>query len=748
MTSRRILAFYAALAISTAFYPVLRGRLPVPAGTAPLLLPDGLPPIARNDELADVAMQFLPWTRAVAEAYSHMRMPFRFAGNGCGVPLWANPQAQAATPTTLAALLLPLPWAAGAAAAFKLLLAAVGGFFFLRCRGTSAPAACWGGLAYGFSLHMTAWMHFPDTWPAALLPWVLTALDRLARGLSGGFPATLLGILLLLLGGYPETEFFVAVAGAVFFLFVLKGERLTLQNRLGRLGTAIAAALLALGLTGAYTLPATLALVRSERSFQVARSLATPRPAFRPGEILSLPTYWEVSRFWLVPEAQGNPRDQDKFGSYSFAGRASGFSGVLIAAFAIAAFFWRRAPPAIVWTRRALVGLALYILWYPPLTDLLQATPGLREVAAHLTTNRANSVAVLLLALLAAAAFDRLQRGDGLRAARLGTAVALLATLFVIAEYARVSTRPPLTAWRAISFILPVLLLATTLALLRAPATARRRQVLYAVLLLGTCVDLLRIGARFNPGTQPDDYFPLTPAVRAIRDASRGGRLASDEAFLAGFASMYGIQDIRVHGVTASGQYVDILTATVGYTGRAEYPGRVMRLDAPFLDFLNVRARLGPGSALAARATPAAVFPERLIRVTDARSLQESLSQGTDFLRNAFAIGSGEERFRGGAEILAFESPRPEQIRVRVRADVPRLLAVPETDDGGWRAEGNGSALETLTVNGAFLGIRVPAGETVIVCRYVPPGFRTGLVLSTVSALLLAVLAVARRRSG
>ncbi len=747
LTSRRILAFYAALAISTAFYPVLRGRLPVPAGTALLLLPDGMPPAARNDELADVPMQFLPWTRAVADAYRELRLPFRFAGNGCGVPLWANPQAQAVTPTTVAALLLPLPWAAGAAAAGKLFLAAAGAFLFLRGRGRTAAAACWGGLAYGFSLHMTAWIHFPDTWPAALLPWVLVALDRLARGLSGGFRGTLFGVLLLLLGGYPETEFFVAVAGTAFFLFVLRGERLAFRDQRGRLGAAIAAALLALGLTGAYTLPATLALARSERSFQVARSLESARPTLRAGEVLSLPTYWEVSRFWLVPEAQGNPREQDKFGSYSFAGRASGFSGVLIVAFALAAFFWRRAPPSIVWTRRAVVGLALYILWYPPLTYVLQSTPGLRDVAAHLTTNRANSIAVVLLVLLAAAALDRLQRGEGLRAARAGTAVTLLATLIVIAEYARVSARPPLTAWRSVSFLLPVLLLSMTLALLRAPASARRRKALYAVLLLGTCLELLRIGARFNPGTRPGDYFPVTPAVRAIRDASRGGRLASDEPTFAGFASMYGIQDIRVHGVTASGQYVDTLAATVGYTGLTEYPGRVMRLDAPFLDFLNVRARLGPGTTLAARATPPAVFPEHLVRVPSAALLREKLSGETDFLRNTFAMGSAEERFQGAAEVLSFGSPHPEELRIRVRTVAPRLLAVPETDDGGWRAEANGSALETLTVNGAFLGIRVPAGETAIVCRYVPPGFRAGLGLTAVSALLVAGLAAARRRS-
>ena len=479
----------------------------------------------------------------------------------------------------------------------------------------------------------------------------------------------------------------------------------------------------------------------------MARAIAASRPTFQAREILSPPTYWQISRFWFVPEAQGNPRDQDKFGSYSFAGRASGYAGVLIAAFALAAFFWRKAPRGVAWSRRALVGLALYTLWYPPLTYLLYATPGLREIAARLTTNRANCLAVLLLALLAALALDRVLRGEGLGAARAGVGIALAATLLIAAEYARNSERPPLTPWRAVSFALPILLLLGALAVLALPPVPARRHALCALLLVGTCADLLRIGARFDPGTLPKDYFPVTPAVRELQLASHGGRFAAAEFSLSGLAYMYGLEDIRVHGVIAPAQYVDTLQATVGYTGPAEYPSRVPRIDAPFLGFLNVRARLDPGNRVLAASTPPAVFPERLVGAGDSAQLRERLARETDFVRSAFAVGQ-DEAFSGEAALLSFEKPRPEELHIRVRASAPRLLAIPETTDGGWSVEGNGAALSTLTVNGAFLGIRVPAGDTTIVCRYVPPGFRVGLALTAVTAALLAGIAVlgARRR--
>src|SRR5262249_56456483 len=120
-----------------------------------------------------------------------------------------------------------------------------------------------------------------------------------------------------------------------------------------------------------------IALSRSERSAHVAAAIAASHPTLSPRDFLRPPIYWDVSRFWLVPEAQGNPRDQDKFGPYSFAGRASGYPGILVVALALPAFFRRGAPPSIVRARWALVGVALYLLWWPPLVYALHPTPGL-----------------------------------------------------------------------------------------------------------------------------------------------------------------------------------------------------------------------------------------------------------------------------------------------------------------------------------------------------------------------------------
>ena len=71
---------------------------------------------------------------------------------------------------------------------------------------------------------------------------------------------------------------------------------------------------------------------------------------------------------------------------------------------------------------------------------------------------------------------------------------------------------------------------------------------------------------------------------------------------------------------------------------------------------------------------------------------------------------------------------------------------VPETTDGGWTAEAGGTRLPVLTANGAFLAVRVPAGETEIVCRYAPPLLKEGIAISGLSGAVILALALSTRR--
>ncbi len=142
-----------------------------------------------------------------------------------------------------------------------------------------------------------------------------------------------------------------------------------------------------------------------------------------------------------------------------------------------------------------------------------------------------------------------------------------------------------------------------------------------------------------------------------------------------------------------------------------------------------------------------AFFPDRVVGLPDRAALLAAMSKAGEFRRTAFRVGRSEE-FSGPSSVEEVDRAVAESAIVRMRASAPRILVLAEQNDGGWSAKGNGRPLPVSTINGAFLGVAVPAGETVVECRYVPPGFREGLAISAVSAVVLLALAAIGSRGG
>ena len=734
---RRISAYslFALLALFVSFFPVLQGRLPVPAAVDFRLIPDA-PPAEVNPQLSDVATQFLPWTHAVAEAYRHGRMPFRFASNGAGTPLWGNMQAQAAAPTTLLALLFPLPWAFALAAAAKLFAAEVGSFLLLRRHGPGRLASAFGAVAFAFSVYFGALLHFPQTYPLALLPWCLLALDRAARGARGAFAAVFVSVFLLLLGGHAEGEFYVALAGAGYLSARLfPGPA---PGRWRRFGTAIAASLLAAGLAAAYLVPVAKAILASERSGLARATDAAPPPPLSAADWVRPAPWWRGAAFFAVPEAQGNPRDGDSIGPGSMAGRAGGYVGILTLGLALGACLWRGAPAAVRWSRRAAAAYLIF-LFYPPARLLLLRLPGIRAAVIRVSPNQSVTVITLAAALLAASQLERLRRDARPRRAQAIVFAGLAALTVGLGFRFRIVHPEFFTLRRGVTFALPVILLGGAVLALRT-----RRFAWYpfaALVAAGTAVDLARIDARFDPGTSPGGFYPATPFVRRLQQASGGGRFAATGIEMSGMAAMYGLEDVRVHDPTAPYEYEETLRAAAGYTGPYEYFQRITRPDAPFLASIGVRAVFDSAAGtISTREAAGAFFPERMVGLPDRPALLAAISSAADFRRSAFRVGRSEE-FSGPSSVEELRRPDPERVLVRVRAAAPRILVLAVENDGGWRAEGNGRPLPVSSVNGAFLGVAVPGGETLVECRYTPPGFREGLAVSAASAVVLLILA-------
>jgi hypothetical protein len=197
---------------------------------------------------------------------------------GAGMPLLADPQAQALQPLALAALPLPVPRAAGVSAALRLWTALLFTFLLLSAqRLGEGPALC-GAFAFALGGFLMLWLGWPLANSAALLPVVLYAIVRCDRH-GGRRDRVLLALAFacLLLGGHPET---VLYAGAFSLLFLLARLRQRparpASERRGLLRATLPALLLGAGLAA----PALLATADYlPQSLRAARLRQPPAPA-------------------------------------------------------------------------------------------------------------------------------------------------------------------------------------------------------------------------------------------------------------------------------------------------------------------------------------------------------------------------------------------------------------------------------------------------------------------------------------
>src|SRR6185503_8589105 len=120
----------------------------------------------------------------------------------------------------------------------RLAAAGLGAYLLGRALGLARLPAAFAGVAFGSSGYVLLWLNFSLGHVTPLLPWVLLGLERLRgprpwRAAAG----TSLALAAAILGGHPETAFFVGAVAGLFALALLREDR-----RAGWLG------LLALGL--------------------------------------------------------------------------------------------------------------------------------------------------------------------------------------------------------------------------------------------------------------------------------------------------------------------------------------------------------------------------------------------------------------------------------------------------------------------------------------------------------------------
>jgi hypothetical protein len=96
---------------------------------------------------------------------------------------------------------------------------------------------------------------------------------------------------------------------------------------------------------------------------------------------------------------------------------------------------------------------------------------------------------------------------------------------------------------------------------------------------------------------------------------------------------------------------------------------------------------------------------------------------------------------RSGTDRTSVERYDLDAVTLRVDAACPGLLVLPDTFFPGWTATVNGKKQDIYATDGAFRGVAVPTGKSVVRFTYAPKEFKIGVVLAATGLVAFGALA-------
>ena len=687
---------------------------------------------AGNPQLNDLPLQILPWAHQVREGWRSLRPPLWNGYSAAGYPLLASAQSSALSPLRLLGLPLSLAHAMSFEAAMKVLIALT--FMFLWCRRRySELASVCGAVAFGFSTFIIVWLHFPLITTACFVPAVFLALDLLAERITyARFVFLAATGTVMLFGGHPETVSHTAFLAALYVLWLVLAERVTPRIFLAIGGAAVVTLLLAAPFLATFA----EAVTKSKRYQELEGRVET-------GEVSHTDA---TGKALLV-----SPR----FPPAGHAEAISGFAGILgiaawiaVAVHVILTKRWRSREMFFVLAALLCLGV---ILDWPLIGDAFHL---LFSLAAN---TRVRLLLVLMLAMLTAAAIDRVERRSWFIGLAGAGALLLLVYVTMQHELGAVAILPSV----AVLFV--------------ATIPTRWREI---ALLVAITAELWANTQGWNPVVSSDWMYPKTPMLRALEDAAKTQkepfRISANAAtFFPNVSAIYGYEDVRAHDPMTPGRYVGLLAHVVRYDP-TEYFARWPEWEHPLLDYLNVRYVLtsargelpwgfrkiydGSDGTLFENEEVLPRFfavPNVVIEFRDAVYAQRlrDLSWKDMALLDELKVEvpqMHDDFFRprppGSPEAKAtIVSATPTDYRLHVTAPRWSLVVSSVPWWPGWKVERNGAEVEPIRVNGAFLGFAAPPGELDVRVWYDPWTFRLGAIVAAATLAALVAYGVRRR---
>jgi hypothetical protein len=494
-----------------------------------------------------------PSRRESVERLRSLDWPLWAPYAGGGSDLASNIGTSIAAPSTGLSLFTPGWYAPALIKAVELFAAWGFVFLFLRRVGVSRWPATFGGTVFAMSGFQVVWVNWPHTRVAALVAGVLWAFDRLLEKVEPSRVAVA-----ALITAATVLEGFPAVAavgiGSVAVLLTIRLIHLSadVRDAARRALAAGAAVMIGAGLTAVVMVPFGFRLTGSglERgtpsNLDIARGLGT---LLSPNALGAAERYFGPLNYIEVVGYVGAP-------------------ALVVIGVSVVALLTRGRPDH----RGLLLGvtaaggavMVLYSYGIEPIYDLFRGLP----VLASNPAMRVKAAGLLWLALAAGLGLDALVRWRLSVRSRWCCGIALVLGVGVMGAYltgfaqnAAPSLRDYVTGevLRAL-IVLVVAALAVAVLVLR-PRWPRSAAAAVAVLVVVAVVDSVAWVLPYWPRSEPEEFYPTTPAHEFLEESLGEQRFASLAlSFFPGTSTFYEQRNVGGH-VFFRKEWLDLLTA-------------------------------------------------------------------------------------------------------------------------------------------------------------------------------------------
>jgi hypothetical protein len=715
----------------------------------------------------DFTLQFLAYRQMAYRQLAEGHFPVFEECLYSGYPFQADPQSQVLYPPVAGTMALGrlLGWATYPLRALEwevmlhVLVAALTMYAFLRDLRLHRLACLFGAFAFAFSGFMTGYAMLQTSIleTSAWLPLIMLALRRLAVCQSAracARPVVLLAISVALAytAGHPQTLLFIVYAGAAAYTFWAWRARRSARQVVLRGG---AAAALAIGLSAAQLIPSLsfmLASTRAQLPFEEAGTgfvlhdislfvLTGVTNIWQPLYVgmvtlvlAAVALSWRWAEVWLWVAIGAGAL------VLGFGANALGFDLAYMAAPGYKQFHSQeRHALIVVFAMSTLGSYGLHALLGPLRR---RARHRLWRACKHVAVGAVAAFALLVALLLFARLADPPRPEVGMFSDRVAMiALGLLATAGLLAWRARLGHTP---RWLWGSAVL-MLLLFDTFSVNRYTATQKPADPFPALPLVGpvqTAIDLPPALQTTGAYRLYNHYgLPLNGAcVNGLNEISGGSPIV-----LRSYQTLLQRAPEDVYSRLLNVHYTITWRGGMGTDNGRRIPDRKLATDK----YQNIEANTFLLDWPAPGPQPAWVV-SNVLSVQDEDSLYQRLNDAHfDPLAEAVIDIRDRERAPGSASGKAgLEGKATGYMKIAAHADAQALLVVSEAYHWNWVARVNGAEVRPIIVDGALLGVPIPAGNSTIELSYIPTDLTIGTAISVAALLVIIGLLISSRSRG